>query len=319
MAASVLQREWHRAQEYYSWCLSLSDKRVANWPLMASPWPTLALAAAYLTIVRVGPALMRNRKPYEFRHVLIVYNLAVMMLNLYIGLELAVVSYRLGYSWFCQPVDYSNKPDEIRIAAALWWYYISKLVEFCDTMFFILRKKNNQLTFLHVYHHSTMFSLWWIGVKFVAGGSSFLAAMMNSFVHVIMYSYYGLSALGPGIQRYLWWKKHITCIQLVQFSCAGVLGIRALIVGCSFPLWMQYALVVYMMSFIVLFGKFYAQSYRKKGACLSSNGVKATATNGRAQLAPVTAVTNTSNKRSTANGVQTRAQLRRDTRPRKDM
>lgn len=50
----------------------------------------------------------------------------------------------------------------------------------------------------------------------------------------------------------------------VQFSCAGVLGIRALFVGCDFPLWMQYALVAYMCSFIVLFGRFYIQSYRKK-------------------------------------------------------
>lgn len=37
-------------------------------------------------------------------------------------------------------------------------------------MFFILRKKNNQLTFLHVYHHGTMIFNWWAGVKYVAGG-----------------------------------------------------------------------------------------------------------------------------------------------------
>ena len=37
-------------------------------------------------------------------------------------------------------------------------------------LFFILRKKNDQVTFLHVYHHASMFFLWWIGVKWVAGG-----------------------------------------------------------------------------------------------------------------------------------------------------
>lgn len=37
-------------------------------------------------------------------------------------------------------------------------------------VFFILRKKNNQITFLHVYHHSTMLINWWLGVKFIAGG-----------------------------------------------------------------------------------------------------------------------------------------------------
>lgn len=35
----------------------------------------------------------------------------------------------------------------------------------------ILRKKNDQVTFLHVYHHLSVFALWWIGVKWVAGGS----------------------------------------------------------------------------------------------------------------------------------------------------
>ena len=30
------------------------------------------------------------------------------------------------------------------------WYYASKMLEMLDTVFFILRKKNNQLTFLHV-------------------------------------------------------------------------------------------------------------------------------------------------------------------------
>ncbi|RXG57555.1 Elongation of very long chain fatty acids protein 4, partial [Armadillidium vulgare] len=94
--------------------------------------------------------------------------------------------------------------------------------------------------------------------------SAFLAAMMNSFVHVIMYLYYGLSSFGPYMQKYLWWKKYLTCIQLVQFSAAGVLGLRALIAGCEFPLWMQYALVIYMLSFIILFSRFYKSSYKER-------------------------------------------------------
>lgn len=28
-----------------------------------------------------------------------------------------------------------------------------------------------------------------------------LVGLVNSFVHVVMYSYYGLAALGPGIQK----------------------------------------------------------------------------------------------------------------------
>lgn len=34
-----------------------------------------------------------------------------------------------------------------------------------------------------------------------------------------MYSYYGLAAIGPHMQKYLWWKKYLTSLQLVSTSC----------------------------------------------------------------------------------------------------
>ena len=45
--------------------------------------------------------------------------------------------------------------------------------------------------------------------------AAFFGAMINSFVHVLMYTYYGLSSLGPHMQNYLWWKKYLTRVQLV--------------------------------------------------------------------------------------------------------
>ena len=48
--------------------------------------------------------------------------------------------------------------------------------------------------------------------------SAFFGAMVNSFIHVIMYTYYGISALGPQFQKYLWWKRYLTIIQLVGRS-----------------------------------------------------------------------------------------------------
>jgi len=37
-------------------------------------------------------------------------------------------------------------------------------------VFFILRKKNNQVSFLHVYHHATMMLNWWIVAKYIPVG-----------------------------------------------------------------------------------------------------------------------------------------------------
>lgn len=50
----------------------------------------------------------------------------------------------------------------------------------------------------------------------------------------------------------------------IQFTTALILGINGIRSGCEFPLWMQYMLVIYMISFIVLFGNFYAQAYIQK-------------------------------------------------------
>lgn len=88
--------------------------------------------------------------------------------------------------------------------------------------------------------------------------------MVNSSIHVLMYSYYGLAALGSSVAKYLWWKKYLTILQLIQFTTALILGINGIRSGCDFPLWMQYALVIYMLSFIVLFGNFYAKAYIAK-------------------------------------------------------
>jgi len=56
--------------------------------------------------------------------------------------------------------------------------------------------------------------------------SAYFGATCNSFVHVVMYAYYGLSAIGPQMRPYLWWKRYITKLQLVRFSfiCCQILN-----------------------------------------------------------------------------------------------
>jgi elongation of very long chain fatty acids protein 4 len=268
--------------DVHDYLMGLSDPRVANWPLMSSPLPTLAITLLYLWFVMRGPAWMQKRKPWDVRPLILVYNAAVAGLNLYIGVELFLTSRQLDFSWTCEPVDYTNNPLALRVASALWcvhimhgytcrsqknistisrWYYASKLFEMLDSAFFVLRKKPEQLTFLHIYHHSTMFCLWWIGVKYVAGGSSFLGAMFNCYVHVLMYVYYFLSAIGPEMRKRLWWKKYLTIIQMAQFVFALIMGINAIRVGCDFPMWMQYSANAYMVSFLVLFSRYFLREY----------------------------------------------------------
>ncbi|CAG7786302.1 unnamed protein product, partial [Allacma fusca] len=81
-----------------------------------------------------------------------------------------ISAYQSSYSLRCQPVDYSNSPLAMRMAGACWWFFFSKIIDTFDTIFFILRKKNSQVTFLHVYHHGSMILNWWLGAKYTPGG-----------------------------------------------------------------------------------------------------------------------------------------------------
>lgn len=44
--------------------------------------------------------------------------------------------------------------------------------------------------------------------------AAYLSGVLNSLIHVIMYSYYALSAV-PALRKYLWWKRYLTQMQLV--------------------------------------------------------------------------------------------------------
>ncbi|KAK3876490.1 hypothetical protein Pcinc_018726 [Petrolisthes cinctipes] len=98
-----------------------------------------------------------------------------------------------------------------------YWYYLSKFVDFLDTVFFVLNKKNDHISLLHVVHHSLMPVSMWYGMRFQPGGHNTLMSFLNSIVHTVMYLYYLLAALGPRVRPYLWWKKYLTSMQIIQF------------------------------------------------------------------------------------------------------
>ncbi|XP_014485159.1 PREDICTED: elongation of very long chain fatty acids protein AAEL008004-like isoform X2 [Dinoponera quadriceps] len=168
------------------------------------------------------------------------------------------------YSLRCQPVDYSNKPQILRMVHASWWYYFSKFTEFMDTIFFVLRKKNNHVSTLHVIHHGCMPMSVWFGVKFTPGGHSTFFGLLNTFVHIVMYTYYLLAALGPWVQPYLWWKKYLTAFQMLQFIAIMVHAFQLLFIECNYPKAFVWWIGMHAVMFLFLFKEFYQQSYQQK-------------------------------------------------------
>nr|UJI64960.1 fatty acid elongase 2 [Clupeichthys perakensis] len=237
------------------------DPRVRGWLFLDSYLPTMSLTLLYLLFVLLGPIYMRNRPAYSLKNVLAVYNFSVTMLSLYMLVELISASWAAGYRLQCQALTEAGDGD-IRVAKVLWWYYFSKLIEFLDTIFFVLRKKNSQVSFLHVYHHASMFNIWWCVLNWIPCGQSFFGPTLNSFIHVLMYSYYGLSTY-PSMQKYLWWKRYLTQAQLVQFFLTITHTLSAAVVPCGFPIGCLLFQTSYMFTLVILFVNFYVKTYRK--------------------------------------------------------
>ncbi|POI25673.1 hypothetical protein CIB84_010577, partial [Bambusicola thoracicus] len=145
------------------------DPRVKGWLLLENYTPTFIFSVLYLLIVWLGPKYMRNKQPFSCRGILVVYNLGLTLLSLYMFYELVTGVWEGGYNFYCQDTRSGGEAD-MKIIRVLWWYYFSKLIEFMDTFFFILRKNNHQITVLHVYHHATMLNIWWFVMNWVPCG-----------------------------------------------------------------------------------------------------------------------------------------------------
>ncbi|KAK7488445.1 hypothetical protein BaRGS_00020230 [Batillaria attramentaria] len=260
----MMEQVMHNFSAAYAAALARGDPRVEEWLLMKSPVPAAIICVLYLVTVWLGPRIMSHCEPVRLKWLIIPYNFALVLLSAYMFYEFLMTSILANYSYRCQPVDYSTAPLAMRMASVCWWFFFSKVIELLDTVFFILRKKPEQVTFLHVYHHFSMIVNWWLGVKYVAGGQSFFVAMLNSFVHIIMYMYYGLAALGPHLQPYLWWKRYLTRLQLIQFFAFLVHTGYNLSIECDYPQGFNKAVFAYAISLILLFGNFYYQTYTLK-------------------------------------------------------
>lgn len=99
-----------------------------------------------------------------------------------------------------------------------------KVIDLSETIVFILRKKDSQISYLHVYHHiSTIFVVWFF-LKYATYNYIFYFIALNCGMHVIMYFYYFLSTFGPKVQKKIRpYKKLITTLQMVNAELRGIL------------------------------------------------------------------------------------------------
>ncbi|XP_050542564.1 elongation of very long chain fatty acids protein AAEL008004-like [Daktulosphaira vitifoliae] len=255
-----------------AFCDQYGDSRTNNWPLVQGMTSTLTCVAIYLYLVLyLGPKFMENRKPFKIMPIIKVYNILQLIACITIFYMIIISGWTTEYTLGCEPVEHTS-PTSNRLAKLFWWTYMLKLVEFLETIFFILRKKTNQVSGLHVYHHASTFILAWAATKFFPGGMASFPILVNSFVHIVMYSYYELSSLGPHYKKIAnKFKKYITMIQLIQFGILVIHTLQAASSTCDIPNWYVYGTVPDITVLFYLFYKFYRKTYNRKNKSVEPN------------------------------------------------
>lgn len=249
---------------YDMWQIA-GDPRVNDYPLLnGGPWKVLTISLIYLLIAKYwGPKLMKGKSSWNCRRAMILHNLFLIILN---GLGFVLGMYLTGFgrdSWSCKRLNTSDYSFKSYMLINLgYMYFISKFIDFMDTFFFILRKKNSHITGLHVFHHSIMPLTAWVGCKFFPGGNSALTPLANTFVHMVMYTYYLCSALGIEPSKYMHLKRRITEIQLVQFTLVLAHSLYSLLNPvCEWPRLLAIAEGMEALVFLKMFSDFYRKTY----------------------------------------------------------
>jgi len=216
--------------------------------------------------------LMKDRKPFNFRGLLAVWNLGLALFSILgtvftLPFLVVSVSEKGFFGMLCDPHTCTSDPS----ARWVLWFCVSKIVEFGDTIFIVLHKR--PLIFLHWYHHvMTMLYCWYavrIGSSYTCAGWWF--AIMNLIIHSVMYSYYFITTLGYKPS----WNKLITMCQIFQMV-AGLLVIL-LTLRCPASITEDlygtaFGIAMYL-SYFLLFSLFYYDKYIK---AQDTNGNKKT-------------------------------------------
>lgn len=224
----------------------------------------LTILAIYLLFVtRLGPALMKNRAPMRLRGPMLAYNVVMVTVNVYFfGLCLTSID---GGRRFLQ-FDYTtyggaSGPQVAREVTYGYWCYLSRWADLLDTVFFVLRKKDSHVTFLHLYHHTMVPVLGWLAMK-MAPMAAVLALFLtfNTGIHAAMYGYYAL-ALFPRLRPYLWWKRWITVAQLIQFATCFLYSVVMVFLDNGIPPFLFWFAFAQNPFFFYMFYKFYRRTY----------------------------------------------------------
>jgi len=236
-----------------------------GWPLTEFR-TAITIALAYVLFVVLGSAIMKMGVPaLELYGIKFAYNFSQIFLCAYMTIEAVMIAKRNNYGMLCNHYNRYDPP----MANILWLFYISKIWDFWDTFFIVTGKKWRQLSFLHVYHHFTVFLCYWINVNINYDGEVYLSIVLNGFIHTVMYTYYFIcmhtKVRETGKSLPIWWKSSLTSMQMIQFVTMTSQASGLLLTGCkeTNPK-VFFIYFAYTISLLLLFAQFFVTSYVKR-------------------------------------------------------
>ncbi|KAJ6635237.1 Elongation of very long chain fatty acids protein 4 [Pseudolycoriella hygida] len=210
---------------------------------------------------------MSKREPYSLQGVIIFYDLIQIILNtaLFAYALYGWYNYKPDFNFACEPVDWGNSKIAIKQAESIYYFYLLKLLDLCDTVFFVLKKKTRQISFLHVYHHLGVVFFTYKSMGWSPGGHFIIVGLFNCFIHAIMYTYYLVSAYKPELKDNIRIKKSVTRMQMIQFLLLIFFFARPLMSSdCALPKFFLLEIVLQNVVLFCLFANFYYKNYHVK-------------------------------------------------------
>jgi hypothetical protein len=198
----------------------------------------------YPTDLRINPSLLY--------YLSVIHNGVLVAFSAWTFVSLSQILYNDGIVFKSNYYFQNTHFDKI-----IYLFYISKYYEFFDT--FLLYLNGKTPIFLQKYHHIGAVLSWYLMYTYKVD-VVWMATILNSFVHTIMYSYY-LGCLLK-IQQVRFLKQYITSLQLCQFF---ILYVNFYFYRPPIESWFNYYIIIFFATYgvgiIGLFSKFYYDSY----------------------------------------------------------
>ncbi|XP_065077689.1 very long chain fatty acid elongase 7-like [Ochlerotatus camptorhynchus] len=246
----------------------IADGRTKDLLLVHNPLWFISCIGFYLLLVcRIVPHVMQNRKPMQLKLPIIIYNIFQMFGSGYSIYLFYNHGWTFDYFYKCKAPDFSDEKDSVGFIYAAYFTYLLKMSELVETVMYALRKKNTQISFFHVYHHCYALVTSWGFAKYGGGSMLSYTIIVNSIVHIFMYSYYLCSIFANQIPFSLIpVKKFVTILQMSQLATVLINLMFAMLPGCPVPVGHCLFHAPNMALQIKLFYDFYIRAYTKRKA-----------------------------------------------------